>query len=222
MSMRRQRQQQRRQHPRRSLLLFVGGIIDSASHGAVRPAHAQEQQHKKCPCVRATPWDLLSNNDKKAARTLGYEAETWDMLDFASARVESRRWTSLSAEKQDAAQSLGYADAATWDCCINHYEAFEYDELQLNVPEAYAAIVTLGYSKQHWNGPEWRYDPPLVGAKTWCDNVTSDEEDICVNTAEIDALRTLCYSPSRYRSEPLSGRAMVGGGGTQYVGYDHC
>ena len=222
MSMRRQRQQRRQQHPRRSLLLFVSGIIDSASHGAVRPVHAQEQQHKQCPCVRATPWDLLSNNDRTAARTLGYEAETWDMLDFGSARVESRRWTSLSAERQDAAQRLGYADATTWDCCINHYDAYEYDELQLTVPEAFAAIVTLGYSKQYWNGPEWRYDPPLVEAKTWCGNVTSEEEDICVNAEEIDALKTLCYSPSRYRSEPLSGRAMVGGGGTQYVGYDHC
>ena len=109
---------------RRSIVLVVSGIIGS---GAVRPALALQEQHKQCPCVRATPWDLLSNNDKTAARTLGYEAETWDMLDFGSARVESRRWTSLSAEKQDAAQSLGYADAATWDCCINHYEAFEYD-----------------------------------------------------------------------------------------------
>ena len=201
------------QRSRRSLLLFVGGI-----------AHAQDQQqHKQCPCVRATPWDSLSNNDRTAARTLGYDAETWDMLDFASARVESQRWTSLSAKQQNAAQRLGYVDATTWDCCINHYYAYSYDELQLTLPEAHAAVVTLGYTKQYWNGPEWRYDPPRVEAKTWCDQVTSDEEDICVNAAEIDALRTLCYSPSRYRAEPLSGRAIIGGdGGTQYVGYDHC
>eukprot|EP00563_Minutocellus_polymorphus_P020795 CAMPEP_0197717878 /NCGR_PEP_ID=MMETSP1434-20131217/2253_1 /TAXON_ID=265543 /ORGANISM="Minutocellus polymorphus, Strain CCMP3303" /LENGTH=236 /DNA_ID=CAMNT_0043302459 /DNA_START=136 /DNA_END=847 /DNA_ORIENTATION=+ len=179
-----------------SSIIWVVGIIGNGQ--GLRSAHAQDQQdqqqmqYHRCPCIRSTPWDLLSNKHKSLAQTLGYEAETWDMLDFSSARVESRRWTTLSAEKQDAAQALGYDDLATWDCCINHYEAYDYDELRLiNVPEAFDAIVTLGYSKQYWNGPEWRYDPPLVEAKTWCDNVTSIQEDVCVNRKEIEALMAL-------------------------------
>ena len=193
----------------RPSLLWTVGILGSCGRG--------QGQQLRCPCVRSTPWDSLSNNHQAAAQTLGYQAESWDMRDFGKARVESRRWTSLSPERQEAAQTLGYA-ASTWDCCINHYEAYEYEELQLQVPLAHAAIVSLGYSKPYWNGPEWRYDPPRVEAKTWCTDVTSEEEDVCVNPAEIDALRTLCYSPSRFRDEPLSGPGADGA----YVGYDYC
>ena len=195
-----------------SILWIALGIL-AHGQGPLRSAHAQAQ----CPCIRSTPWGRLSNNDKSHAQTLGYNAGTWDMLDFAEARVEWQRWADLSAERREAAAALGYADAATWDCCINHYYDYDYDELKLNYPEAFDAVVALGYSKQYWDGPEWRYDPPLIEAKTWCDSVTSDQEEICVNSAEIEALKTLCYSPSRYRAEPLSGRAATG-----YVGYEHC
>ena len=196
-----------------SSILWVALGILAHGQGPLRSAHAQQQ----CPCIRSTPWGRLSNNDKSHAQTLGYNAGTWDMLDFAEARVEWGRWADLSAERREAAGALGYADAATWDCCINHYYDYDYDELKLNNPEAFDAVVALGYSKQYWDGPEWRYDPPLIEAKTWCDSVTSDQEDICVNKTEIGALKTLCYSPSRYRAEPLSGRAATG-----YVGYEHC
>lgn len=124
---------------------------------------------------------------------------------------------------EEVVGGLGY-NQQTWDCCINHYEAYDWVELQTLLPEVHDAIRDgLGYFQSYWDGPKWKSaEVPLVEAKTWCDNVTSVQEDVCLTEKEVEAVKTLCYSPSGYRGEPMSGRGLVGGGGTTFVGPEHC
>ena len=175
----------------------------------------------ECPCIRYVPWDSLPGTAKASAQALRYDSDTWDRLDFATAAVESNRWSDLSADERSAASQLGY-DQRTWDCCVNHYEDYSWSELETDVPTIGEAMQKLGYTQPYWDGPKSRTPAPLVEVKTWCANVTSAEEDVCLTGAEVEDVKLLCYSPSEYRSEPMSGRGLVGGGGTRFVGPEHC
>lgn len=205
-----------------SLLLIVTSLaISPPSAHAQSASSSLPPQISECPCARYTPWDSLSDTERTSAETVGYDSDTWDWLDFATARVETKRWSALTVAKQTAAMGLGY-DQRTWDCCINHYEGYGWVGLAQEIPAMSAAVQELGYTRSNWDAGGSKTKTPLVEVKTWCANVTSAEENLCLTNAEVENVRILCYSPSEYRNEPMSGRGLVGGGGTRFVGPDHC
>lgn len=66
-------------------------------------------------CARS--WDVLTRNQKQAARALGITKNMWNT--DATWPVEGRNWETLTTKQQSAAYRLGY-DKSSWDA-DEHY-----------------------------------------------------------------------------------------------------
>jgi hypothetical protein len=99
------------------------------------------------PEFRYDEWNDLSAADQAVAETgLGYAESTWN--NPGTALVEENSWTSLTVANQAAAVTLGF-DEVVWDCFINHYEDFFWEELATEEVQQY--YVTLGWTEDSWN-----------------------------------------------------------------------
>ena len=111
------------------------------------------------PTVRFTPWGGLSPQDRHGANAVGYQAKSWNRPGTLAA--EASRHAALEPAM---AAFLGIAsiDAASWDCYVNHYRAYNWTELG---EEARTSYATLGWTPDAWgNGTE-----PAEEGKYWAD-----------------------------------------------------
>lgn len=98
------------------------------------------------PTFRFEPFNKLASTSQNIAKEkLGYLAVTWNVHGLAP--VEKKPWASLTSNERDGASLLGYTEAQ-WDCFLNHYEGYTWDELaEEGVQEHYEG---LGWSQAHW------------------------------------------------------------------------
>lgn len=98
------------------------------------------------PTVRFTPYYRLDTTTQNIVEDkLGYAETTWN--NFGIARVEKKRWSSLTSNERDGANLLGFTEG-TWDCFVNHYEDYSWEELvEKGVTEYYEG---LGWTQDHW------------------------------------------------------------------------
>jgi len=97
------------------------------------------------PHVRFTQWAELSDDEKSVAKSLSYTRYLWDNLEIAS--IESHPYDHLSQAEQQGVGALGL-DAEIWDCYVNHYYGYYWDELEdAGVAKYYSA---LGWTKASW------------------------------------------------------------------------
>ena len=95
-----------------------------------------------------------------------------------SAPVESLVFDDLDADQIDAAYVLGLAPAEIWDCHVNHYSGYNWEELEAAGMQQ--NFVALGWTFESWNSLE---EPPKSeGAKF--ETLTDVEKA---------AARALCY-----------------------------
>uniref|UniRef100_A0A7R9W8L7 Uncharacterized protein n=1 Tax=Pseudictyota dubia TaxID=2749911 RepID=A0A7R9W8L7_9STRA len=164
----------------------------------------------KCPCVRYIPWNSLTVQEKRNAEDLGYTRTTWNYVDFQVNPAENVDFSSLEKNEQKAAKKLGY-NVENWDCCINHYDYYDWDELEDDAPAHYG---TLGWTGEMWDdGTAW----PASEYKTWCSSASSKEERVCLSKSETDAAKALCHTSSTYRMESMEGLPFAA-----YTRPDHC
>mmetsp|Transcript_3976 Transcript_3976/g.5805 ORF Transcript_3976/g.5805 Transcript_3976/m.5805 type:complete len:787 (+) Transcript_3976:645-3005(+) len=136
------------------------------------------------PDFRFRSWLSLSPAVQDYAKTLSYNEDKWNNL--GSALVEKIAFKGLSAEEQHAAVQLGFKDALSWNCYMNHYLGFTWDMLEEEGVQAY--YVVLGYSEEMWKSN----DQPQ--SKVMWDQL---------NGAEQTAAQKLCYIKESWDDIPL-------------------
>mmetsp|Transcript_6733 Transcript_6733/g.10761 ORF Transcript_6733/g.10761 Transcript_6733/m.10761 type:complete len:393 (+) Transcript_6733:155-1333(+) len=88
---------------------------------------------------------LDATSQSLAEERLGYIELTWN--NHGLAPIEKKGWSSLSSNERDGANLIGYTEG-TWDCFINHYENYSWDELAEKGVQAH--YQGLGWSQEHW------------------------------------------------------------------------
>jgi hypothetical protein len=79
------------------------------------------------PDFRYVPWDELSTATQNTASGLiQYNSTNWNMLGDNTA--ERNTFLNLDGTQRDGALALGFY-SHTWDCYMNHYEAYYWDSL---------------------------------------------------------------------------------------------
>lgn len=139
------------------------------------------------PMNRFLLWSWLFDVSQHAAETLGYDEESWNANSLPM--VESLVFDDLTTEQKEAAYVLGLAPAVVWDCNINHYQGYSWDELkEVKVQEYY---TTLGWNKDSWNVLAW---PPKTDGAPF-DTLTQEQQA---------AAKQLCYREETWDKLPLA------------------
>jgi len=129
------------------------------------------------PANRFLLWKWLFEASKTAAKTLGYTEETWNQP--MSASIESLVFDDLNPNLQDATYVLGLGPGKIWDCHVNHYQAYNWEELK-TLALKQDLYIALGWSFESWNALA---DPPATDSKKWNE----------LSAAEQSAATELCY-----------------------------
>ena len=127
---------------------------------------------------------ILGNEIMSTIEALGYTEDSWNKL--GSNPIESISFEA-QAVGRDAIESLGISQAA-WDCWINHYAFFDWDELDdMNLQEYF---VALGWDSDNWGS---MYDAPDIYNNFW-DELTDEERG---NATEV------CYFEHNWNGDNL-------------------
>ena len=155
------------------------------------------------PYFRYTQYSELSDDSKDAATVLGYNNNAnndWDLPNTNP--IEKSAFFSLTDDQKEAAKTLGfpiepyvgidlnnYEDSDTWDCYVNHYGGYGWDELvEYDLAQYWEA---LGYNSKHWEENSTEEIPPAAG-EFW-DGLTEDEQA---------AAASLCYFEQTWNEDP--------------------
>mmetsp|Transcript_19298 Transcript_19298/g.22981 ORF Transcript_19298/g.22981 Transcript_19298/m.22981 type:complete len:300 (-) Transcript_19298:208-1107(-) len=167
------------------------------------------------PIIRYTEWKDLSNQQKRAAKRLGYALKTWNQP--GSASVEGLTWwentnsdyldldgdgvtDETTAIFKNNARKLGFIGegdlqnaANMWDCWMNHYD-YPWDDLVTYGIEP--SVVALG-----WNQTMWESGGALVpeSDNKWWDQFTDAEKTAAV---------AMCYTKNLWNEDKLSSFCM--------------
>lgn len=119
-----------------------------------RKAEEVDEYVPYCPEKRYSPWATipLMFRTRTLFYKLGYTADTWNFepLEFYWNPIENYAWndTRISDDIRDTVAELGY-DEDRWDCCINHYEGFDWADFEFWVyPEQMLAYEALGWTSE--------------------------------------------------------------------------
>jgi acyl-CoA-binding protein len=98
------------------------------------------------------PWYELTEQEKRAAQTLGYREETWQRT---SSPLEGKPWSSLTPQERHAAQTLGYTPA-TWksQSAVNHGKTDRQVRNQSELEDMFVASQKEIVDKLNDNTPD--------------------------------------------------------------------
>jgi len=127
----------------KALLLLLCLFSSAFSQSIIIPGSVDD--------IRYILWDDLSEFAQSVATQLDYTASTWNAP--TTARVEEFAFDNLDRFQRDArdlVRDLGF-NRDQWDCYINHYAGFEWDNLERDPRRA---LQTLGWTERIWQqGP---------------------------------------------------------------------
>lgn len=98
------------------------------------------------PQTRYTQWTELENDVKTNAKNLGYNRNLWDNLELLE--LEAFPYDDLTAEEIPDVLTLGL-DEDVWNCFINHYNGYYWDDLVEEGVVEYYEI--LGWTERMWD-----------------------------------------------------------------------
>lgn len=138
------------------------------------------------PAFRYVPWDELSQGVQDTAETkLEYTtADIWNEL--GNNTVELNTFLNLDETERAGALDLGFY-THTWDCFMNHYDAYYWDSLYGSL---LTAIETLGWNEESWTS---RSTYPDSEATFWDD----------LSPQEKAAATALCYFKESWDGDDL-------------------
>ncbi|KAL3798750.1 hypothetical protein ACHAWO_011994 [Cyclotella atomus] len=138
------------------------------------------------PGFRYRPWDELSADfQDTAANSLSYDSDTWDTLGNNTAELNT--YLNLDETERNGALDLGFY-THTWDCYMNHYDAYYWDSLYGSL---LIAVEELGWTEDMWTN---RDTYPDSEATFWAD----------LTPQERAAATALCYFQESWDGEDLS------------------
>jgi hypothetical protein len=139
------------------------------------------------PTTRWTEYSELTDEQKSiATEGLNYTKETWNNL--GTNPIEASEFFDLSDEQKKAAKQLGFI-GATWDCDVNHYVDYSWEELEEYFLDAY--WIALGWTKRKWGIPGFA---PKSEGKYWSE----------LTSAEQDSAGELCYFQESWDGIPIT------------------
>ena len=139
------------------------------------------------PDIRYTSFEALSVADQITVQNaLDYTPITWNVHGLAP--VETLGWWQFSSDQKAGAEALGFTEN-TWDCYINHYMTYTWDELAAF--GLTSSIETLGWSQDSWEG---NGESPDTESKWWGQ----------LTNAEKDAARNLCYFEDNWNQADMT------------------
>ena len=112
------------------------------------------------PEFRYVPWSELLDMEKgTASRMLNYTKDSWNLLQSNSLEIDETFY-GLGSQQREGANELGFYPH-TWDCHMNHYNAYYwkgfYGEMKL-------AIEALGWTVQSW---DYAISEPATESQDW-------------------------------------------------------
>lgn len=128
------------------------------------------------PDIRYTAFNKLDSTSRTIAQEkLGYDELTWN--NHGLAPIEQRRWTHLTSNERDGADLLGFSQER-WDCFINHFEDYAWDELAEignTICHTHECHRDKSYIQQHyrqlgWTQAHWEHTTdtvPYTEARWW-------------------------------------------------------
>mmetsp|Transcript_20892 Transcript_20892/g.45291 ORF Transcript_20892/g.45291 Transcript_20892/m.45291 type:complete len:652 (+) Transcript_20892:286-2241(+) len=120
------------------------------------------------PAIRYQPFSQLDESSQTIAKSqLHYTPVTWDVHEFAP--IEEKGWRELDPDEKDGALRLGF-DRDMWDCFIDHYTSFFWDELN-EMSDVKRHLKDLGWTRDNWGS---RLGNPVYETKWW-HQLTNDE-----------------------------------------------
>jgi len=153
----------------------------------------EENEEFYCPAERYIMWQNLTGTvdaEFLAASQieLQYTEEYWNKF---NSPIEEMCWNSLYNDMITAAMTMGYDDAR-WDCCINHYRDYDYDDLENeDSPPLKVAVNILGWDKASWEDEASRLP----------ESEKDDWEDL--TALEQAAADYLCYDENSWNEKSL-------------------
>ena len=136
--------------------------------------------------------ELTDEQKSIATEGLNYTKETWNNL--GTNPIEASEFFDLSDEQKKAAKQLGFI-GATWDCDMNHYVDYSWEELEEYFLDAY--WIALGWTKREWGIPGFA---PKSEGKTWSE----------LTSAEQDAAMEVCYFQESWDGISITGWTFDG------------
>ena len=127
------------------------------------------------PAKRFIDFNSLSATDQNTASSLGYTAATRNVP--ATASIEELGWWQFTDAQKSGAGALGFTEGQ-WDCFINHYLTYTWDDLIAEGKDAH--FEALGWTQAAWEGSG---DSPDTESKWWGQLTTSEKA----------AANQLCY-----------------------------
>ena len=133
---------------------------------------------------RFTPWNDIPAEHRKWALDLGYDVDGFEWNLVNDSAVEGFDYSTLIRDFEtagnedaiDAMNNFGY-DENVWDCWINHYSYFDWEEfVQYEFVEP---LIVLGWNQSSWDGdaPE-----PESDSKDWIELTVEERaaaEELC-------------------------------------------
>jgi hypothetical protein len=141
------------------------------------------------PKIRFTPWNAVCSDARSYAAVLGYGNNSWDKV--GSASIEDLSFKTINENDPDLRDAILALDMGegTWDCYLNHYIGYSWNELQRHGLEG--AFMELGWTHSSWEGAE---SAPKSENMYWSD-LTSYQQR---------AAATICYFEELWDRLPLT------------------
>lgn len=168
----------------------------------VAAGHGKRERKRKgilstsfCPSIRYRPWGDLGWLTQFLGSLLGYTPRTWNFDPTLRMwnPLEDSAWDSEDVQEvRSYIMLLGYEETS-WDCCINHYEDYDWDEfLTWELMEQLAALQTLGWTEDSWESTD---------ASSWSDVDSKNWEELTDFQREMAASK-LCYTKETWNEDP--------------------
>mmetsp|Transcript_19166 Transcript_19166/g.27065 ORF Transcript_19166/g.27065 Transcript_19166/m.27065 type:complete len:517 (+) Transcript_19166:81-1631(+) len=157
-----------------ALVLSASAFLVEGRINSVRSLQAPDDI--EYPEFRFISWKFLTDDERAFADTLGYVEGTWDHP--GSAAISKKSFDELTGDKLAAAKGLGFNDDQ-WDCYVNHYGSYSWDDLQKKQVQEYFNV--LGWTHESWRGDG--VARPNTNGKDW-EDLTSEERQ---------AAKKICY-----------------------------
>lgn len=126
----------------------------------------------------------MESADEDIAKSLGYSRSSWDNLELLE--LEGNRFSELSEQQQQNAISLGL-DEAKWDCFVNHYNGYYWENLQ-------AAGIVESFQALGWDQVNWDDGGTNPVFDMYFEDLSAEQQD---------AAFRLCYIPNSWNWVPL-------------------
>jgi len=118
-------------------------------------------------------WSSLDPALKAHAESLFYTQPTWDLE--SRANIETMAYETvvdLMGGDSTAIDAIAYNEE-TWDCYINHYDGYDWFEIEAMPDVAGALRNVFGWTQAAWEGTA---PPPAIEDKDWIE-LTAEEKE---------------------------------------------